>query len=645
MNELAWRVTAALLACSAAIVLVLTLRKAVRHYGGTEAAYVLWGLVPLASLAPLMPAPARLVIRQLAPALPSSSVLLSINVMPMSATLDAASFDIAPWLIGVWMAGTAISFALFVWHRGRFMRELGALHAIEGNLFRAQTMAGCPALVGMWRPRIVLPVDFEQRYSPMERDLILAHERHHLIRGDTYINTLAASLRSVFWFNPLVHYAATYFLIDQEVACDAAVIARFPHARRAYAEAMLKTQFVDSEAFLACHWQSRNPLAERIFMLKRPSVGRSRRWIGICFAGILIVSGSYTAWAAQPTRIETRYADAPMITVNSQSDESSVRESREDGGKIVVADIRDDLPRATTVPAPAHSLQWLPTLAQRVQDLRPDDKSKLIASQIIANRDRSVPQSGTTSIPSGNSSSANFDSALRPVNSDSFTGRADVDLSPQEIASYRRTYPPKYPAAAARGHVEGNVVLRVHVDEHGGPTGTDVVSVAPATATELASASATAVLQWRFTPALRAGIPVEGDVLVPFAYSLDGDPSYGTPDVMRQASFRSTRAIDYPAEQAQAGIEGVVYVKVQVGKDGGVASASVDHVTPSSAAPLAAVALAGVNTWTFNPARRNGWDVASAAVVPVVFALHAGSPTRIAPAPDRLDPILVTPKA
>ena len=66
----------------------------------------------------------------------------------------------------------------------------------------------------------------------------------------------------------------------------------------------------------------------------------------------------------------------------------------------------------------------------------------------------------------------------------------------------RRTQPPKYPDAAVRGHIEGNVVLNVHVDASGKPTGADVVSVIPTTATELASASATAVLQWRFSPVI-----------------------------------------------------------------------------------------------------------------------------------------------
>ena len=228
--------------------------------------------------------------------------------------------------------------------------------------------------------------------------------------------------------------------------------------------------------------------------------------------------------------------------------------------------------------------------------------------RIAAARDGSLSNapSAITSAPAA----ANREDAMQP----------ERDRGPLEIASYRRTYPPKYPDAAVRGHVEGNVVLNVHVDPFGKPTGAEVVSVTPPTATELASASATAVLQWRFSPAMHAGVPVVGDVSVPFSYALGGDGSYASVEPTRQASLRTVRAIDYPSEQARSGVEGVVYVKVHVEKNGAVSSVNVDHVEPSSATPLAAAAIAGVNTWTFNPARKNGWDAPSAAIVPIVFS-------------------------
>src|SRR3546814_16727473 len=85
-----------------------------------------------------------------------------------------------------------------------------------------------------------------------------------------------AALRCVYWFNPLLWIAADRFRRDQELACDATVVARHPHARRAYGEAMVKTQLSAMPAPLACHWFGGHPLKERIAMLKHPLPGTRR---------------------------------------------------------------------------------------------------------------------------------------------------------------------------------------------------------------------------------------------------------------------------------------------------------------------------------------------------------------------------------
>ena len=56
------------------------------------------------------------------------------------------------------------------------------------------------------------------------------------------MNAVVALIQCLCWFNPLVHLAARWIRFDQELACDAAVIAERPGLRRPYAEALLKTQ-------------------------------------------------------------------------------------------------------------------------------------------------------------------------------------------------------------------------------------------------------------------------------------------------------------------------------------------------------------------------------------------------------------------
>jgi len=56
---------------------------------------------------------------------------------------------------------------------------------------------------------------FSRAFHVQEQAAILAHERIHLARQDARINALAALLRCLCWFNPLIHLGARWLRIDQ----------------------------------------------------------------------------------------------------------------------------------------------------------------------------------------------------------------------------------------------------------------------------------------------------------------------------------------------------------------------------------------------------------------------------------------------
>lgn len=90
---------------------------------------------------------------------------------------------------------------------------------------------------------------------------------------------------------------------------------------------------------------------------------------------------------------------------------------------------------------------------------------------------------------------------------------------PSPGASYLHNPKPVYPALARRLGEEGTVVLQVRVSANGL---VDSVSIRRTSGyPELDRAALSAVRQWTFTPASRAGRPVAGWVLVPILFSLD----------------------------------------------------------------------------------------------------------------------------
>ncbi len=80
--------------------------------------------------------------------------------------------------------------------------------------------------------------------------------------------------------------------------------------------------------------------------------------------------------------------------------------------------------------------------------------------------------------------------------------------------------PPAYPALALRRREEGRVILRVTVSATGSVL---AVSVLRSSGHDSLDAAATdAVRQWRFVPASRGGVAVEGVAEAPVDFHLSG---------------------------------------------------------------------------------------------------------------------------
>lgn len=292
------------LATSIAAVLVLLLRRPLRRVVGARGAYALWLLLPIAGIAVTLPA------RTVTLAMPEAMPVSIAPIQFVAATEVVRPFDAQPFLIALWGAGAIGLGLVLVSQQRRFRRALGRLRRRGDGIWQAERVDAGPAVIGLWRGRIVLPSDFESRYTDLERDLVLRHERVHLARRDPLANLAAAALRCLYWFNPLLHYAVGRFRFDQELAADATVLAQRPEARRPYADAMLKAQLMFDPPPLGCHWQSAHPLKERIAMLKQPLPGAARLAAGFAFALLLSAASGYAAWASQPE--QTRFVDVSM---------------------------------------------------------------------------------------------------------------------------------------------------------------------------------------------------------------------------------------------------------------------------------------------------------------------------------------------
>lgn len=553
----------ATVAGSAAMLLVLALRRPVRATLGASAAYALWLSVPAALLAVLLPrgvdVPLALPVAwQVAPA-------IIVSATPQ----QQSGVGWRELVMLLWLAGALASIAMLAWQQHRFRGALGTLRRRSDGLYQSMTAtAGLPAVAGVLRPRILLPADFEQRYSTQEQSLVLQHERVHVRRGDLVANALGALLRCLFWFNPLLPLALRRFGLDQELACDERVIARNPRARRQYAEAMLKTHFDELPLPLGCHWQARHPIKERIDLLKRPTPS-PMQWMAAMFLALgLSASAGYAAWAAQPAVRSVgagqgdggRYLLARQSSFGAQTG-SGVLSQWVDAGEAAVSIIGagagqwkntariDPGPQPGTVTVrmtieegdPGRVVAT-PTLVVMEGDAAAVEQRNDDGALVYRTQFRVLPLVG-----SEQETQEKMDALLM--------GEPEAGTGDVEAATItHKMPPPHYPVEAARNYVDGEVMLLVTVAPDGSVSDVQVERSTPEGVFDGVSIAAARL--WKFKPAMKDGRPIAGQVRVPITFSTA--PENDQPSPVALSEFANYQWMRVPKDGEAASICDVV---------------------------------------------------------------------------------------
>ena len=334
INSLSTSLWLMALACA----LLLLLRRPVLSYLGARVQYSLWLFVPLAAVLPWLPSlPVTAGIAQ--------QFTVTPELIQNAETYAAANRFLWVWL---WAAGT---FALIAWMVATswlFYRRLGQGQSIQ--LHDAYALQAChlshiksPAICGLIRPRLLLPSDFNERYSERQQTLIIAHERLHWQRGDLHYNLFAYLLLALNWFNPLAWMAYRSFRQDQELACDAAILAKYPNDVKTYAEALLTSSLAfqhEQKAALQfgtphLNHYGAHPMKQRIQQL---TIQRGfSRWpllalIATGFAAWVFVLNPAGATQLMTTSAENieRPTPTPIVRVNPRYPEAAVEQGLED---------------------------------------------------------------------------------------------------------------------------------------------------------------------------------------------------------------------------------------------------------------------------------------------------------------------------
>ncbi|MDE6567581.1 MAG: M56 family metallopeptidase [Lachnospiraceae bacterium] len=96
-----------------------------------------------------------------------------------------------------------------------------------------------PAVYGMIKPRIILPMSYKDK----DIELIILHEKMHIRRADNLWRILAFLIVAAHWFNPLCWVFLKLFLEDLELSCDERVLVKLgDHRVKEYARSLLESE-------------------------------------------------------------------------------------------------------------------------------------------------------------------------------------------------------------------------------------------------------------------------------------------------------------------------------------------------------------------------------------------------------------------
>ena len=150
---------------------------------------------------------------------------------------SANPLQILTWIAAwVWLGGCAVLVLYAVVSALRLRLRVRTAVRLEGNVFQSEFVPS-PFILGVLRPRIYLPF----RLEPGAQDMVLAHERAHLRRGDQLWKPLGFLLLTAYWFNPVCWLAYVLFCRDIEAACDEKVVRELGDGcKAAYSRALLQ---------------------------------------------------------------------------------------------------------------------------------------------------------------------------------------------------------------------------------------------------------------------------------------------------------------------------------------------------------------------------------------------------------------------
>ncbi len=169
-------------------------------------------------------------------------------------------------------------------------RRLGLERAIR---YCECTWLQAPAVIGWFRPILLLPVTALTGLSEEQLQLVVVHELAHIQRLDPFVNVFQISVETLLFYHPAVWWLNKRIRAEREHCCDDVAVSLCGNPVE-YARALTLMEEWRTAPALAMA-ANRGPLSERIFrVLGLKSIGGGTRGIGLT-GGVLCLAAAVIA--------------------------------------------------------------------------------------------------------------------------------------------------------------------------------------------------------------------------------------------------------------------------------------------------------------------------------------------------------------
>ena len=384
------------------------------------------------------------------------------------------------------------------------------------RLLESHDSSAMPLTYGLFCPAILLPAGAAQ-WPEERRRIVLSHELAHIARNDWFLQICAELARALYWFHPLVWLAAARLRHESERACDDAVLlSGVPPSH--YASQLLdlaRTLENPGRAWSTALAIARPSNLERRFAaMLNPSVNRrnlsSRTKLLIPFLALSLLlplaalrltaqnlSGKVSGSVHDPSG--SGVANATIIMSNRAANTIDMTTSDRDGNFMFKSLPAGDY--EFQVVKPGFEAYKIPQVA--LESGRDFSQAVMLKVGSIMERVQVTPESSE-----------------KPTVIERTNGKVSrLSIGGTvEAAKLVTKVQPVYPESAKSASISGTVILHAVIGMDGRPLSLRVMNsqIDP----ELAKSAVEAVSQWRYTPTLLNGEPIEVDTTIQVNYSL-----------------------------------------------------------------------------------------------------------------------------